>query len=84
MSSDPKAEYIDITPTWAGILQSLLLIYTDPGPTADDKRQVLRELERMAGLADRFVEVFAARQQMIENGDTTAFFERLYEACTDA
>jgi hypothetical protein len=44
-------QYIDITPTWRGILPSLLVLYNNP-----KTRSVgLKELQRMADLADRFV-----------------------------
>jgi hypothetical protein len=47
-------ETIDITPTWEGLLQSLLYLHTD-GTTAEARTVALEELTRMARLADQFV-----------------------------
>ena len=48
-------EYIDITPTWSGILPALLAILQD-GETLEARGQAVIELRRMARLADRYVE----------------------------
>ena len=44
-------QYIDMTPTWRGILPSLLVLYNNPSTRAVG----LKELRRMADLADQYV-----------------------------
>lgn len=44
---------IDITPTWRGILPALLAVYTDG--TAKGRADALKELQRMADIADQAV-----------------------------
>ena len=43
--------YVDITPTWLGILPSLLALYEN----STTRSVGLKELRRMADLADRYV-----------------------------
>lgn len=44
-------EYVDITPTWEGMLPALLAVYT--GATkAQHRGEALAELQRMARIAD--------------------------------
>jgi len=47
-------KYIDVTPTWEGILPTLLVIYRD-GTTVEARQTAMKELERMAKLADAYV-----------------------------
>lgn len=49
----PK-EYIDLTPTWTGILPSLLLVLEHG--TEEGKRTARGELSKMARFADKYVE----------------------------
>ena len=49
-------DYVDITPSWAGITPGLLEVWRD-GETAEARRDAYLELMRMARLADRFVRV---------------------------
>ncbi len=44
---------IDLTPTWVQILPALLTLLENP----TTKRDALRELSRMAGAADLYVEL---------------------------
>jgi hypothetical protein len=44
---------IDLTPTWAQVLPALIMMMENP----DTKRDALRELGRMAGAADLYVEL---------------------------
>jgi hypothetical protein len=52
-SKMPK--YIDVTPTWSQILPALLALLESG--TAEGRRTARDELERMAALADRLVEL---------------------------
>lgn len=45
---------INITPTWAGVLPTLLVVFTD-STSNEDKAFALDELRRMARLADLYV-----------------------------
>jgi len=47
---------IDLTPTWVQILPALLTLLENP----TTKRDALRELSRMAGAADLYVELLKA------------------------
>lgn len=54
MPNDEKklVEFIDVTPTWAALLPTYLLIYeTNPAK----RPEVLIELTRMAVIADKYV-----------------------------
>jgi hypothetical protein len=44
---------IDLTPTWRGVLPALLALLENP----TTKRDALRELSRMAGAADSYLEL---------------------------
>jgi hypothetical protein len=44
---------IDLTPTWRGVLPALLALLENPAT----KRDALRELSRMAGAADSYLEL---------------------------
>lgn len=45
--------YVDLTPTWVGLLPLYLTAYADGSPTAQSASR--SELERMAALADAYV-----------------------------
>jgi hypothetical protein len=47
--------YIDITPTWTGVLRFALPILEDPGQPAKVKEELRAELRRMAEIADAYV-----------------------------
>lgn len=47
-------QYIDMTPSWEGILPYLLTIMRDG--TMEGRRMAREELQRMAKLADRYAE----------------------------
>jgi hypothetical protein len=46
-----KAETIDITPTWVGILPTLLAVYSSAG-SPEGRNAAYKELLRMAKIAD--------------------------------
>lgn len=46
--------YIDVTPTWEGVLPALLAVFGD-AETAEARRTAGEELRRMARLADSYV-----------------------------
>lgn len=48
-------ETIDLTPTWAAVLPILLAAVEDG--TAEGRKIAREELARMAGLADKYVEL---------------------------
>lgn len=48
-------EYIDMTPTWVGVLPILMAALEDATP--EGKEIARQELYRMADLADRYVEL---------------------------
>ena len=50
-----EVQTIDVTPTWSGILSTLLVIYRD-AETAEGRKMAVIELQRMAALADKYVE----------------------------
>lgn len=52
--ANPRVESIDVTPTWSALLPAILAAYDQRavGP----KRFAMGELERMAALADKYVE----------------------------
>jgi hypothetical protein len=47
---------IDLTPSWSEVFPVLLLVYTD-GTTTAARNGAFQELERMASLADKYVEL---------------------------
>jgi hypothetical protein len=51
--SDSKSFYIDITPTWSGILPALLQMYL----TGDNQDYAEAELQKMARVADEYVKL---------------------------
>lgn len=44
---------IDLTPTWSEILGTLLMVYENGNTTG--RAAALKELQRMAGMADKYV-----------------------------
>lgn len=56
MSTDIKQPVatIDLTPTWEGVLSTLLLLYTEGNHQA--RSEALKELQRMAKIADMLVQ----------------------------
>jgi len=48
-----QTKTIDLTPTWRGVLPALLALLENPAT----KRDALRELSRMAGAADSYLEL---------------------------
>ena len=48
-----ESKFIDITPTWAGLLPALLALYTDGN--SQGRKYALEELQRLAAIADRAV-----------------------------
>ena len=48
-------KYINLTPTWEGILPALLAVVTN-GETVEARKTAEDELRRMARLADAYVE----------------------------
>lgn len=48
-------EYIDITPTWEGILGTLLMLYENGD--AKGRANAITELTKMAKLADEYVKL---------------------------
>lgn len=50
-----SSKTIDVTPTWSGILPSLLTLLQSPSLKARNLAE--SELRRMAGLADGYVEI---------------------------
>lgn len=48
--TDTTVKTIDITPTWASLLNALLLVYTEGNPTG--RSNAIDELRRMAAAAD--------------------------------
>lgn len=49
-----ETKTIDITPTWSGLLRSFLLVL-ETTDKQDVRDEIMRELTRMASLADKFV-----------------------------
>ena len=49
----PTGETVDITPSWSGVLRLLLTVYADGNDAG--RRSALKELTRMAELADAYV-----------------------------
>ena len=47
-------EKIDLTPTWQGVLPVLVALVSNGGPSG--RAHAMKELVRMAQLADRYVE----------------------------
>ena len=47
---------IDITPTWSGILPALIAIL-ERGETVEARKTAEAELQKMAALADRYVDL---------------------------
>lgn len=50
-----QTEVIDVTPTWSGMLHSLVAVIQDGN--AEGKKLAMDELKRMAELADRYVAI---------------------------
>ena len=59
-------KYIDCTPTWEGILSSMLMVI-EHGESQESKIAMRAELYRMARLADKYVEIVKAK----ENNDAS-------------
>ena len=58
-----QTKTIDLTPTWVQILPALLTLLENP----TTKRDALRELSRMAGAADSYLELRDAGRIKEEN-----------------
>lgn len=54
-------EYIEMTPTWYGIMPVLLAVLRNPDADPNNVRNVIRDLETMAEAADKWNEY--AREQ---------------------
>lgn len=53
ITHNKETRTIDVTPSWSGILNTLLLLYTEGN--ADGRKAALSELQRMAEIADVYV-----------------------------
>lgn len=56
---------VELTPSWRGVLHLLLAVYTDGSASA--RADVIAELERMADLADLYVEISEVIQEKRPN-----------------
>lgn len=55
MSAARETTYIDLTPTWAGVLPIYLAVLENPNAGHDGRTAAREELARMAKLADLYV-----------------------------
>ena len=75
-----KEETMDLTPTWAGVLPAMLLIYSSGG-TAAAQQNATAELTKMAKLADLYVEHHKSFNGWDESTVATKYvYERLGDA----
>ena len=73
---DETPDYIDMTPTWAGIMPGLLDAWSNVIP--ENERIMREEFQRVALAADRYVLITKAYRTYREEGDPAAFAEALY------
>lgn len=54
---------IDMTPTWLSLLNPMLDVIANPEASFESRKVIREELERMARIADAYVELSKAKPQ---------------------